>query len=142
MARRLRRNLEVEVLVGGVRLGPPNVVVDAGAADEGPGHADLLRHLAGDRPDALRPRQEEGVALQHVLVLVEALLDETDSVAHLLVPPRGGVVARAPDLMEAVEQPRAGHRLEEVEHPFALTDAVEEDRGAASESAAHVEAPR
>src|SRR6266571_98624 len=71
----------------------------------------------------------------------EALLDQADGVADLLVPAGGDVVARAADLVEAVEQPRSRQRLEEIEHPLPLADAVQEDGGAAAEGAAHVEAP-
>src|SRR2546430_11500224 len=39
---------------------------------------DLLRQLARDDADPARPREEEGVALEHRLILVDPLLDEVD----------------------------------------------------------------
>ena len=54
-----------------------------------PGDADLQGQLARDHADALRAHQEEGVALQHRLVLVEPLLDEVDGLAHWLAQPAG-----------------------------------------------------
>ena len=141
VARRLHRHLEVEVLVGGIGLEAPDVVAHPGAADQRAGDADGLGQLARDRAHALGARLEEGVPLEHVLVLVEALLDQRDRLAALLGPAGRNVVAGAAHLMEPVEQPRPDQRLEEVEHPLALPDAVEEHGGAAAQRAAHVEAP-
>ena len=61
---------------------------------------------------------------------------------HCVRPSCRDVVAHAADLVEAVEQARADQRLEQVEDHLALADAVEEDRRAAAERAAHVHAPR
>src|SRR5262249_30686071 len=112
------------------------------SADERPGDADLLGERPGDDADALGPRLEERIALEHVLVFVESSLDQAHRVADLLVPVRWNVVPRTADLVEAVEQPRARQRLEQVEDPLPLANAVEEDGRAASQRASHVEAPR
>ena len=56
-------------------------------------------------------------------------------------PVRRHVVADAADLVEAVQQACPDERLEQVEDQLALADAVEKDRRAAAERAAHVEAP-
>ena len=85
---------------------------------------------------------EERVALEHLLVFVDPLLDQVDRLPALRRPSLGHVVAHAADLMEAVEQARAGQRLEQIQDQLALADAVEKDRRAAAERAAHVHAPR
>src|SRR5262249_52055250 len=94
---------EVEIAVRGVRLGPPHVAPDAGAADERARDTDRLGDLARDHADAPRAHPEERVGLEHRLVFVEAVLDEVDRFAPLLVPARRDVVAGAAGLMKAVE---------------------------------------
>src|SRR2546430_10293855 len=81
---------------------------------------DLLRQLARDDADPARPREEEGVALEHRLILVDPLLDEVDGRPAALGPPGGQIIAGPADLVEAVEQARAGERLEQVEQRLAL----------------------
>src|ERR1700675_1299959 len=63
-------------------------------------------------------------------------------VSRVLAAQAAGVAERGPPTRwKAVEEPRARQRLEEVEQPLALADAVEEDGGAAAERAAHVQTP-
>src|SRR3989454_2296585 len=101
-----------------------------------------LGELSRDHTDTPRADGEEGVALQHRLIFVEPRLDEVDRLAHLRVPARRDIVARSADLMEAVEQARAGQLLEAIEDHLTFADAIEEHRGAAAERPAHVQAPR
>src|SRR2546422_3874962 len=138
----LHRDDEVEILIGRVRLGPPDVVAHPRAPDERPRHSHLLGEFARDHADPLRTHAEEGVVFQHRLVLVDPRLDEVDGLAHFLIPARRGVVTRASDLMETVEQPRAGQLLEAIEDHLTFADAVEEHRRPAAERSAHVQAPR
>ena len=93
-------------------------------------------------PTPLRAREEERVLLEHLLVFVDAAVDQIDRLAALLRPAVGNVVAGAAHLEEPVQQTRADERLEQVEDQLALADAVEKDRRAAAERAAHVHAPR
>src|SRR5438309_1890047 len=137
----LHRHEEVEILVRRIRLGAAYVVADPRAADERAGHPDRLRELARDHAHALRADAEERVGVEHRLVLVEPRLDDVQGLADFLVPPRRQVVAGAADLVEAVEEPRAGQLLEAIEDHLALADAVEEHGGAAAERATHVHAP-
>src|SRR2546430_17032655 len=76
---------------------------------------DLLRQLARDDADAARPREEEGVALEHRLILVDAPLDEVDGRPAALGPSGRQMIAGAADLGEAADQAGAPERLEQVE---------------------------
>src|SRR5262249_49333544 len=141
VAGRLHRHPEVEVLVGGVRLAAAQVVGDARATDERAAYAEVQRQLARDHADTLRAQEEERVVFEHRLVLADAPLDEVHRLAAALGPAGRYVVTHAAYLVEAVEQPGAGERLEEVQHELALADGVEEHGGATAERAAHVHAP-
>src|SRR5207245_6387493 len=120
-------HLEVEGLVRRVRLHAPDVIGNARPADERPRDPDLLRQLARDDADPARPREEEGVALEHRLILVDPLLDEVDGRLAALGPPGGQIIAGAADLVEAVEQARARERLEQVEQRLAFAEAVKKE---------------
>src|SRR6266481_3707227 len=81
--RGLHRHLEVEILVGGVGFEPADVVAHPRAPDERAREADGLGQLSRDGAHALGARLEEGVALEHVLVLDEPPLDQGDGLAAL-----------------------------------------------------------
>src|SRR6185503_10844469 len=99
--------------------------------------ADVLRQLARDDADAFRAREEKGVLLEHLLVFVDPAVDHIDRLAARLRPAVRNVVARAAHLKEPVEQTSADERLEQIENQLPLADAVEKDRRAAAERAAH-----
>ena len=138
----LHRDLELEVLVRRIRPGAPEIEVHAGGPQQRPANPDVLRERGRDHTNALRAHGEERVVSEHRLVFVQPLLDEIDGGPALGHPAGRNVVPHAAHLMEAVQQPRADQRLEQVQHKLAFADAVEEDRRATAEGAAHVQAPR
>jgi hypothetical protein len=137
----LNRNPEVEILIRGVRRVAPQIPVDAGTAEQRAGDADVLRQVARNDADAFRAREEEGVLLEHLLVFVDAAVDQIDRLATFLHPAVGYVVACATHLKKPVEQAGADERFEQIENQLPFADAVEKDRRAAAERTAHVHAP-
>src|SRR5205823_13398703 len=113
--RRLGGDPELQPLVRRVRRRRAQIVVPPRAPQQWTGHADLLRQLARDHPDALGAREKERVVFEHRLVLAEPLLDTVERLATLLRPAGRQVVPRAAGLMKTIEQPRTGQRLEKIQ---------------------------
>ena len=135
------RHGELEVLVGGVGIGAAQVEVDARAAQQRP---EMPTSSASSRemtPTPCARAMKNGLSSSMCSYSLMRLSMRSTVSRQVATQSGRHVVAHAADLVEAVEQPRADQRFEQIENQLALADAVEEDRRPAAQRAAHVEAP-
>ena len=121
-------HVELDLVVGEIRLALAQVPVDAGGAEVRPGLAERDRVLGREGADAHRPLEPDLVRVEDRLVLVDRLRHPLAERAGLLVEPGRDVLGEAADLEVARVHARPGDHLEEVEHEVALAEAVPEHR--------------
>src|SRR5689334_9446879 len=120
-------DLEVEVVVGAVGHRLAQVPRNASAAQQRPGHTEPEQLLPRHDPDVARAREPDLVLVEERLVLLEALREDADELAALLLPARRDVLGDAADLEVARVHALAARHLEQVEHQVALADAPPEE---------------
>src|SRR6202030_1876487 len=89
------RHAEVDLLVGEVRIVPPEVPIDAGRAQYKAGLPERYRVVSREEPDALRALEPDLVAVEQRQVVVERVRHPLDEAACLGIE-AGGDVLRAP----------------------------------------------
>ena len=109
---------------------PPQVEVDAGGARVGAGDAVVDHVLLGDDALALGALQEDRVAVDQRLVLLDLGREHLEEVAALRGPAVGQVVAHAAEAVVVEHHARAGELLHEVEDDLAVAEHVEDHGGA------------
>ena len=122
------RDLKVEVRVGEDGIDLAQVPWLAGGAQQRPGDPQVQQSLARDDADVLGPSQEDLVAVQDRLVLVDPRGHLGAEGAGLALEADGDVLEDASDLEVAGVHPLPGRQLEQVEDPVAVPEAVEEHR--------------
>ena len=122
------RDLEVEVLVGGVRHRLAQVPRVAGRAQQRPRDAEGQQLLLAQRPDVAQALQDDLVVGQQVAVGVDAVGHDLAEGAHAIGEAGRDVLDHAADLDVARVHALARGHLEEVEDRLALAEAVPEHR--------------
>ena len=126
VAPRAERHVELQLVVGGVRLVLADVAIDAGPAQRGAAEPQPDRVPGRDDADVPRALQPDPVVGQELLVLGDFLIHDLAELPDLDVPAGGNVQRKPADAHGVVGQPRAAVLLEQVENELALAERVEE----------------
>ena len=122
------RDLELEVLVGAVRVGLAQVPRVAGGAQQWAGHPERQERVRVQRAGAAQPLQDDLVGVEDRAVLVCALGHVLEEVAQFSREPRWDVLDHPAHLEVARVHALSRGHLEQVQDPLALAQAVQEDR--------------
>ena len=134
---RRQRNVEVVVLVPAVRLGlaqvPRGVALRAvqASTQHRPGAAVIDGHRLAQHADAGGALHEDLVLRQQGVVLGYARLEVVEELLAALQPTGWHIVVGTADGQEAVRQPCAADRFEEIENLFPFAEGIEERAEAA-----------
>jgi hypothetical protein len=127
VAGRRAADLKLEVLVGEIRLVLAEVAGDAAGPRHRAGGPAVGRLLLREHADALRAVDEDAVAGQQPLHVVEGLGEGRHEAADLLDHQGREVLRRAADTGVAVGESGSAERLEDVVDHLALIERVEEE---------------
>ena len=128
VARRADGDVEVHLVVGGVRLVLPDVPRHAGPAQRRTAHPKRRRLRPADDAHALRPLEPDAIVRQQRLVLVELAVHDLAELEDLLVPAGRDVQRQPADAHRVVREARAAELLEQIQDQLALAERVEEHR--------------
>ena len=121
-------HLKVEIGVGQVRLVLAQIAGDAAGPGDRAGGAAGDRFFLREHADALGAIDEDTIAIQQPLHVVERARKIAHERADLLDRQRRGVVHQTAHAGVAVGKPRAAQRFENVVQHFALIECVQEER--------------
>ena len=126
IAFRRAANVEIEILVGQVRLVLAQIARDAAGPGDRPAATAVDGLFFRQHAHAFRAADENPVAVQQVLHVVERLGDLDEKIADHLDRLGRNVVHQPADAGVAVREPRAAHRLEDVVERLAGIEGVNE----------------
>ena len=132
VAMRPKRDAELETRVHPVAVHLAEVVVDAGGAEHRAGDAGVDRQRGTETAHALGAREEDLVAREQGLELVEEGPVAADELLRAGQPVGRGIHAAAAEALVVAHHAGPAERLEEVEDLLALTERVHQRRAAAA----------
>ena len=124
----LDADLEVQLGVDATGVVAPQVDVDARAPRDRSADAVGDGLLGRDVPDAVHAGNEDPVAGEELVVLLEPAREVAQELPALLAEAHGQVVPEPADSHIVVEQTLSGDRLQQVQQHFPFAEAVQEQR--------------
>jgi len=121
-------HVEVDVVVGEVRLRLAEVPREAGGPQDGTGGVEGQRLLRGDHADADGALAPDRVLGQQGVVLGDAPFDLVAQLEHVVLPAVGKVGGQSAGADEVVVHPQPGDGLEQPKRLLALAPAVDHHR--------------
>ena len=120
-------NLKIEIGIRQIRLILPQIAGHTAGTGHWSRGAAVRRPLLRQHTDAFCPIDEDAIAVQEPLHIVERLRKGFDECADLLDDQRRKVIRQAADPSQARMKSLAGKRLENVVYDFSLIKRVQEE---------------
>ena len=120
------RDVEVELVVRGVRLVLSNVTIHGGPSQRRTAEAQRDRVRTGDHTDTASPLQPDPVIRQQFLVFQDLRVHDVAERARLVIPATRNVERETADTHGVVGQPGTAVLLEQIEDQLPFAERVEE----------------
>src|SRR6185312_14514960 len=123
-----RGNVEIVLLVTGIRLGFAEIPLHARCAEHGTGDADLLALIGRKNADARKPVHPDAILREQILILVQLAEEHVAETVYLPLKAFIQLVLQAADAESVRSEARSAVIFKNLQRFFALAHGVEERR--------------